>query len=40
MSFTAKDIKSIVSEIISEKADKGGVKSVYFVGCVWLESFT
>ena len=33
MSFTATDIKSIVSEIISEKADKGGVKSVYFVGC-------
>lgn len=27
------DIKQIVKDIIKEKADKGGVKSLYYVGC-------
>ena len=33
MSYTSKDIKNIVAEIIEKKKDKGGVKSIYFVGC-------
>ena len=33
MSYTSKDIKNIVAEILENKKDKGGVKSLYFVGC-------
>ena len=33
MSYTSKDIKNIVAEILEDKKDKGGVKSLYFVGC-------
>lgn len=33
MSYTSKDIKNIVAEILENKKDKGGVKSPYFVGC-------
>lgn len=33
MSYKSKDIKNIVAEIIEKKRDKGGVKSIYFVGC-------
>ena len=33
MSYTSKDIKNIVAEILENKNDKGGVKSLYFVGC-------
>jgi fructoselysine-6-P-deglycase FrlB-like protein len=28
-----KDIKQIVSEILADKADEGGIKNLYFVGC-------
>ena len=31
MSYTSKDIKNIVAEILENKKDKGGVKSLYFV---------
>ncbi|HEX3038070.1 MAG TPA: SIS domain-containing protein [Oscillospiraceae bacterium] len=30
---TSKDIKNIIAEIIENKKDEGGVKSLYFVGC-------
>lgn len=33
MSYKSTDIKSIVVEILEAKKDKGGVKSLYFVGC-------
>ena len=33
MGYTSADIKGIVSEIIESRKDKGGVKSIYFVGC-------
>ena len=33
MSYTSKDIKNIVAEILENKKDKGGVKSLYFC---WL----
>ena len=31
MSYTSKDIKNIVAEILENKKDKGGVKSLYLV---------
>ncbi len=33
MKYNSTDIKSIVAEILEAKKDKGGVKSLYFVGC-------
>ncbi len=33
MEYTSKDIKDIIAEIIESRQDKGGVKSLYFVGC-------
>ncbi|MDK2809235.1 MAG: hypothetical protein PWP24_1973, partial [Clostridiales bacterium] len=33
MQYKSKDIKSIVAEILEAKKNKGGVKSLYFVGC-------
>ena len=33
MGYTSKDIKDIISGIIENKKDEGGVKSLYFVGC-------
>ena len=31
MSYTSKDIKNIVAEILENKKDKGGVKSLYLL---------
>ena len=33
MTYTSKDIKGIIADIIEKKKSKGGVKSLYFVGC-------
>ena len=33
MVYNSKDIKGIVAEVIEAKRDKGGIKSLYFVGC-------
>lgn len=33
MEYTSKNIKDIIAEIIENKRDEGGVKSLYFVGC-------
>lgn len=33
MTYTCTDIKSIVSQIIEQKKEIGGIKSLYFVGC-------
>lgn len=33
MSYTSKDIKGIIAEILENKKDEGGVQSLYFVGC-------
>ncbi|WP_160669696.1 SIS domain-containing protein [Clostridium sp. C8-1-8] len=33
MNYSSKDIKSIISEILEKKKTKGGIKSIYFVGC-------
>ncbi|MDO5338182.1 MAG: SIS domain-containing protein [Eubacteriales bacterium] len=33
MTYKSTDIKAIVAEILDAKKDKGGVKSLYFVGC-------
>ncbi|WP_278279648.1 SIS domain-containing protein [Clostridium sp. DMHC 10] len=33
MDYSSKDIKNIISEILEKKKAKGGVKSIYFVGC-------
>lgn len=33
MSYRSTDIKTIITEIIEAKKEKGGVKSLYFVGC-------
>ncbi|BCJ98927.1 SIS domain-containing protein [Anaerocolumna chitinilytica] len=33
MGYKSTDIKSIVAEILEAKRDKGGIKSLYFVGC-------
>ena len=33
MGYVSTDIKTIIAEIMEAKKDKGGVKSLYFVGC-------
>lgn len=33
MGYRSTDIKNIIAEIIEDKKEKGGVKSLYFVGC-------
>ena len=33
MSYVSTDIKKIITEIIENKNEKGGVKNIYFVGC-------
>lgn len=33
MGYTSKNMKDIIAEIIENKKEKGGVKSLYFVGC-------
>ncbi|MGB8455911.1 MAG: SIS domain-containing protein [Anaerocolumna sp.] len=33
MTYKSTDIKSIITEILEAKKDKGGIKSLYFVGC-------
>lgn len=33
MDYCSKDIKNVISEILDKKKAKGGVKSIYFVGC-------
>lgn len=33
MTYKSTDIKAIIAEILEKKKDKGGVKSLYFVGC-------
>ena len=32
MGYRSTDIKNIIAEIIEDKKEKGGVKSLYFVG--------
>lgn len=33
MAYKAKDIQEIITKILTDKADKGGVNSLYYVGC-------
>ena len=33
MGYLAKDIKGILTQILENKRDKGGIKNIYFVGC-------
>lgn len=33
MGYVSGDIKNIISEILENKKDKGGIKNIYFVGC-------